>query len=195
MTGGICQGQSLNLKHDRNFFSLYLFLRSADTLSMYAFRELKLQLAAFLQDRRVKVSLFLQDETQNPDGSIVVPLAGPLPFNTLPPGTVTYLQQDLRQERVEGMVSGGGSFFVNPQRVSRVNPGLHGASWSSLGTNLYAKNQASKQGDKGYASSGGEGPAMSPTQAKRNAVEQLNSLASIYNELSNSNTLALLGAW
>ncbi len=117
-----------------------------NSMSMYAFRELRMQLAAFLQDRRVKVSLFLQDETQNQDGAIVVPLGGSLPFNSLPPGTVTYLQQDLREELLDGMVSGHGVYFVNQQRVARVNPGS--ANWSELGTNLYAKN-ASKSGEKG----------------------------------------------
>ena len=50
---------------------------------MAEFRCLRQELAAFFHERRVKVSLFLQDETQNNDGSIVIPLGGILPFAAL----------------------------------------------------------------------------------------------------------------
>merc|ERR1719377_342647 len=52
---------------------------------------LRQTLCSFFQDRRVKVSLFLQDQTQNPDGSIVVPNRGNLKANQWRPGTVRYL--------------------------------------------------------------------------------------------------------
>ena len=48
--------------------------------SRYTYRELKLTLCDFFSDKRVKVSLFLQDGLQNQDGSIVIPHQGTLPW-------------------------------------------------------------------------------------------------------------------
>lgn len=47
-------------------------------------------LARFFQDRRVKVSLFLQDGLQNMDGSIVIDTSGPVPAGSEPPGIIRY---------------------------------------------------------------------------------------------------------
>ena len=48
-------------------------------MGMYDFRQLRETLGLFLQDRKIKVSLFLQDETQEFDGSIKVQRGGALP--------------------------------------------------------------------------------------------------------------------
>ena len=45
-------------------------------------------LCRFFQDRRVKVSLFLQDAIQGPDGSIIISHRGHLPRGTETPGTI-----------------------------------------------------------------------------------------------------------
>jgi len=45
-------------------------------------------LCQFLQDRRVKVSLFLQDKTQKDDGTFVISHEGSVPEGGNVPGTV-----------------------------------------------------------------------------------------------------------
>ncbi|CAD7937078.1 unnamed protein product [Amoebophrya sp. A25] len=158
-----------------------LFQAQYEHMSMYAYRELRMQLGTFFQDRRVKVSLFLQNQTQNTDGAIVVPFGGSLPFNTLPPGTVTYLQQDLRQDILTGMASTGDVFQVNPDRIARVNPG-GSCYWSLLGTNLYAKSKSTTEpGGANTANSGSaamSGPESNEDR-KHVAVDQLNTLAGL----------------
>ncbi len=47
-------------------------------------------LFSFFQDRRVKVSIFLQDSIQNMDGSIILNMAGPVSSGSHPTGTVNY---------------------------------------------------------------------------------------------------------
>ena len=51
-------------------------------------------LCKFLQDKRVKVSLFLQDGIQNLDGTIVVKRDGPVPSGSEVPGAVRYFGAD-----------------------------------------------------------------------------------------------------
>lgn len=51
---------------------------------------LKHALCRFFQDRRIKVSLFLQDGLQSMDGTLVLTFAGPLPVGTEIPGTLRY---------------------------------------------------------------------------------------------------------
>lgn len=47
-------------------------------------------LCRFFQDRRVKVSLFLQDSIQSPDGMVVVTHSGALPVGAEVPGLIKY---------------------------------------------------------------------------------------------------------
>lgn len=51
---------------------------------------LKQALCRFFQDRRIKVSLFLQDGLQAMDGTLVLTFAGPLPVGTEMPGALRY---------------------------------------------------------------------------------------------------------
>ncbi len=51
---------------------------------------LRLSLLQFLQHRRVKVSIFLQEGLQLHDGTIVIDISGPLPPTTAHPGSFTH---------------------------------------------------------------------------------------------------------
>lgn len=64
------------------------------TLPVGEYFALKHTLCKFFQDRRVKVSLFLQDGTQNLDGTIVLNPTGPVPAGTVPPGRVMSYDDD-----------------------------------------------------------------------------------------------------
>eukprot|EP00429_Kryptoperidinium_foliaceum_P089543 CAMPEP_0176196036 /NCGR_PEP_ID=MMETSP0121_2-20121125/6822_1 /TAXON_ID=160619 /ORGANISM="Kryptoperidinium foliaceum, Strain CCMP 1326" /LENGTH=242 /DNA_ID=CAMNT_0017534827 /DNA_START=1 /DNA_END=725 /DNA_ORIENTATION=- len=67
-------------------------------------------LCTFFQDRKVKVSLFLHNHTQNSDGSIIVPSGGVLAANALPPGTVRYFQSGAEIDREQLPTAGGGAW-------------------------------------------------------------------------------------
>jgi hypothetical protein len=51
---------------------------------------LRMSLLQFLQHRRVKVSIFLNEGLQLHDGTIVIDISGPLPPNVAHPGTFTH---------------------------------------------------------------------------------------------------------
>ena len=105
-----------------------------------------------------QVSLFLQNESQEPDGSIVVPIGGILPYNTFPPGIVSYPQQDYRQEHVA--IISAGLYGHSESRIGRVN--LSGAPLTNLGTNMFNQNKSG--GGKG---GGGPGGGNVPQQVER----------------------------
>lgn len=61
------------------------------SLSTWELWELKAAVLRFFQDRRVKVSLLLQDLVQNLDGTPVIDIKGALPVHVRPPGRVRYM--------------------------------------------------------------------------------------------------------
>ncbi len=61
-------------------------------LTVGEFWALKHVLARFMQDRRVKVSLFLQGGLQNMDGTMVISRNGPVPLGSDPPGCIRCAQ-------------------------------------------------------------------------------------------------------
>lgn len=63
------------------------------------FNAMRQSLCTFFQDRKVKVSLFLHDHTQNHDGSIVVASSGTLAPGAQAPGTVRYFQGGIEVRR------------------------------------------------------------------------------------------------
>jgi len=140
-----------------------------DNMSLADLSAMRHSLCAFFQDRKVKVSLFLHDRTQNQDGSIVVPHSGELAPDALVPGTIVYFQ--------------GG------QEVRRVGlPTISSSTWrhgtgqrTSLGANLYEKDRQQQQvGAPGGAAASASGQAAPPPQASAAAaVGELNLLASL----------------
>lgn len=107
-----------------------------------------------------QVSLFLQNETQEGDGSIVVPIGGVLPYNTFPPGIISYPQQDYRQEHI-GIISAG-LYGHSEGRISRVN--LTGNPLTNLGQNMFNQNRESGSAS-GAAGASGTGQVEAGTGA------------------------------
>lgn len=77
---------------------------------------LRWTLARLFQDRRVKVSLFLQEGIQLTDGTIVIDHKGTLPNGAEQPGTVRYFYDDdkVHEEKVEVKNSSDTSPFKQP---------------------------------------------------------------------------------
>jgi len=131
-------------------------------------------LCTFFQDRKVKVALFLNDKSQNSDGSLVVRSEGVLPRGAQVPGTVRYF-------------SGGAEVRTDLQPTA--STGLWapaGTSRTQLGGNLY---ESRGHGDGG---AGGLPPAqeaplappppqepLAPSVSTAAAVGELNLLASL----------------
>lgn len=150
-------------------------------------------LCSFFQDRKVKVSLFLQDQTQNVDGSIVVPSAGSLRPGQFVPGTVRYFQggNEVRRDQLAPISSGSFGAAADDCRTS-------------LGANLYEKDrntgapaaapapEAAPVAEQAAASPM-EAPAPAAHAGSAAAVGELNLLASLIgvNQGSNADTFKL----
>jgi hypothetical protein len=93
------------------------------------YNAMRQSLCTFFQDRKVKVSLFLHDNTQNHDGSIVVPSTGTLPVGAQVPGTVRYFQGGVEIRREAHACASAASWV--PSSGAR----------TSLGANLYEKDR------------------------------------------------------
>lgn len=132
-------------------------------------------LCTFFQDRKVKVSLFLHDHTQNHDGSIVVGSSGVLGVNANPPGTVRYFQGG-QQARVQSL----GVVCANNWKT---NNGVR----TTLGANLYEKDRPQGEDTSNAPapeSATAAAPAAAPADQKDSAktaaaVGELNMLASL----------------
>lgn len=148
-------------------------------MSFADFNAMRQSLCAFFQDRKVKVSLFLHDHTQNHDGSIVVPSSGTLPQGHLPPGTVRYFEggQEVRREALQTVSANAWKTGVQTR--------------THLGSNLYEKDRATNEapGTPAAAPPAPAAPAPAappaPTASVKDspataaAVGELNMLASL----------------
>lgn len=135
-------------------------------------------LLRFFQDRRVKVSVFLQDGLQLPTGAIIVSPAGHCPLGSEPPGAIRYYDRagGDRVETVEHILNIPSAAMVLPARppLSALSPKRH----CLLGKSMYSKERPRHIGaaDGAYSSpashtralssrsnSGGDGGVKSPT--------------------------------
>jgi hypothetical protein len=101
---------------------------------------LKQHLLRFFQDRDVKVSLFLEENTQRADGVIVLPLAGPVPRGYEVPGTVRYFD-NVTGKVISGTQKISGDFpsiFLPALPISE-GPVDASSTPTKLGANLYLK--------------------------------------------------------
>jgi hypothetical protein len=133
--------------------------RLCKELTTAEFAQIRQALTAFLQDKRIKVSLFLQDQIQNPDGTIVLPKGGPLPADTLvdAPGRIKYFG---------GNGSESGSDKFNYPLGATAGARLGGDPFdpasrdSKLGRNLYTIDRSGRAAPKPAAAAK---PAAAPT--------------------------------
>lgn len=115
----------------------------------------------------VRVSLFLNNKVQNPNGRFALPTTGPVPHGTEVPGLIRMLNNRGREIRRWEYTTGGcytssipeGSFELFGSRVSR------------LGTNMYTESQP---GDTHTSKSSSEKDSAAPNLL---AKEELNLLA------------------
>jgi hypothetical protein len=155
----------------KTFLDMFKDLKPAD----YAM--LRHTLCRFFQDRRVKVSLFLQDAIQAADGSIVITHKGVLPRGSETPGTIRYFDEGkmIKEEKVKLPNSENVSPASDVVDITKPNRPCQ------LGTNLYAKDRR-----KGKAKVTAKPEILHKSQAfepnetaKKAAKAELNMLASM----------------
>eukprot|EP00698_Gefionella_okellyi_P023009 TRINITY_DN7728_c0_g2_i1.p1 TRINITY_DN7728_c0_g2~~TRINITY_DN7728_c0_g2_i1.p1 ORF type:complete len:347 (-),score=79.16 TRINITY_DN7728_c0_g2_i1:19-1059(-) len=106
------------------------------SLTMAQFQGLRTAIALFFQDRRVKVSLFLQDGIQHNDGELALTPGGWIPPYSHLPGTVRiFAGADVRERHEE--IAG----LPTPPPIAAPA----GPRTSPLGANLYAKERAPRK--------------------------------------------------
>mmetsp|Transcript_7727 Transcript_7727/g.12356 ORF Transcript_7727/g.12356 Transcript_7727/m.12356 type:complete len:402 (+) Transcript_7727:65-1270(+) len=113
---------------------LLLTLQKYGSMSVGELALLRHTAARFFQDKRVKVSLFLQDGIQNTDGTVILPSGGPVPPGAEVPGTIKFFDENDKVTRTEKVSLGSAAKSV-PFDVS--------ARPTTLGVNLYNKERSS----------------------------------------------------
>uniref|UniRef100_A0A3Q3JGA1 Organic solute carrier partner 1a n=1 Tax=Monopterus albus TaxID=43700 RepID=A0A3Q3JGA1_MONAL len=103
------------------------------SLSEGEFQLLRQTLLIFFQDMHVRVSLFLKNQIQNPDGRFALPTSGPVPHGIVVPGLIRVFDSKGREVRRSEFPAGGS--YSSPVREGSFE--LHGDRVISLGMNMY----------------------------------------------------------
>lgn len=106
-------------------------------MSCAEFAALKQALCRFFADKRVKVSLFLQDGIQKQDGTITLSYQGDTPPGIELPGKITYFDESGSSIGIDSFLFPG----VETMAQGRVAGDMVGLQ-THLGSNLYAKEKA-----------------------------------------------------
>uniref|UniRef100_A0A3Q3JFV7 Organic solute carrier partner 1a n=1 Tax=Monopterus albus TaxID=43700 RepID=A0A3Q3JFV7_MONAL len=106
------------------------------SLSEGEFQLLRQTLLIFFQDMHVRVSLFLKNQIQNPDGRFALPTSGPVPHGIVVPGLIRVFDSKGREVRRSEFPAGGS--YSSPVREGSFE--LHGDRVISLGMNMYTVN-------------------------------------------------------
>jgi len=139
-------------------------------------------LCRFFQDRRVKVSLFLQEKLQGDDGCMIISHKGNLPPKAAVPGTIRYVSEGkvLSEEKVQ--VENSSECAVPSQYWTVHKPHIR---TTTLGENLYAKTRNKpKLPDRPSPQAGSDGEerkdtedSSEPLASSQTAKAELNMLA------------------
>uniref|UniRef100_A0A3B4DBB4 Organic solute carrier partner 1a n=1 Tax=Pygocentrus nattereri TaxID=42514 RepID=A0A3B4DBB4_PYGNA len=93
-------------------------------------------LLALFQDFHIRVSIFLKEKIQNPDGRFVLSTSGPVPHGSEVPGLIRWFNSRGREVRRREFPSGGcytsavreGSFDISGDRVTRLGKNKYSAT-------------------------------------------------------------------
>lgn len=152
-----------------------------DSMTPGEFALMRHTLCRFFQDRRVKVSLFLQDGIQSADGLVNISHKGPMPFGAEKPGTIRYFDDEkvVKEETVAlaNATDTSAAPKSRPDYAKAPRP-------SQLGTNLYSKDRR-KKGKRGRKGKGSHAPPRQKDEFEGNeagkeaAKAELNALANL----------------
>ncbi|XP_044028868.1 protein OSCP1a isoform X2 [Siniperca chuatsi] len=106
------------------------------SLSEGEFQLLRQTLLIFFQDMHVRVSLFLKNQVQNPNGRFALTTSGPVPHGIDVPGLIRTFDRKGREVRRSEFPTGGS--YTSPIREGSFE--LHGDRVIRLGLNIYTVN-------------------------------------------------------
>ncbi|XP_066525755.1 protein OSCP1-like isoform X1 [Hoplias malabaricus] len=105
-------------------------------LSDGEFQLIRQTLLTLLQDMHIKVSIFMKEKIQNPDGRFVLSTSGPVPHGSEVPGLIRWFNSRGREVRRREFPNEGcycspvkeGSFDISGERVTRLGTNMYNAS-------------------------------------------------------------------
>ncbi|XP_078124610.1 protein OSCP1a [Sander vitreus] len=100
------------------------------------FQLLRQTLLIFFQDMHIRVSLFLKNQLQNPNGRFALSTSGPVPYGMDVPGLIRTFDRKGREVRRSEFPTGGS--YTSPIRKGCFE--LHGDRVIRLGMNMYTVN-------------------------------------------------------
>ncbi|KAM5320464.1 protein OSCP1 isoform 2-T2 [Glossophaga mutica] len=144
------------------------------SLSAGEFQLIRQTLLTFFQDLHIRVSIFLKDKVQNSNGRFVLPVSGPVPWETEVPGLIRMFNH--KGEEVKRAEFRHGGTYVAAQKEGSFE--LYGDRVLKLGTNMYSANRPvethTSDASKNLASQTQQSIAPNPL-----AKEELNLLAKL----------------
>ncbi|XP_041811726.1 protein OSCP1a [Chelmon rostratus] len=139
------------------------------SLSEGEFQLLRQTLLIFFQDMHVRVSLFLKNQVQNPNGRFALPPSGPVPHGIDVPGLIRTFDIKAREVRRSEFPTGGS--YTSPIREGSFE--LHGDRVIRLGMNMYTVNHP----EETHTSKASSVKVMTDDTPNLLAKEELNLLA------------------
>ncbi|XP_069971400.1 protein OSCP1-like [Penaeus vannamei] len=114
--------------------TLLLFTQTYGNMNMGELASIRHALLGFVQDLRIRVSLFLKENQQNPSGGFVIDTDGAVPYGTEVPGSVRLFDGKEEVTGLKRFVTGGHHAPALP--VGSL--ALAGDRVTALGTNMYS---------------------------------------------------------
>ncbi|XP_041665821.1 protein OSCP1a [Cheilinus undulatus] len=147
------------------------------SLSEGEFQLLRQTLLIFLQDNHVRVSLFMKNKVQNPNGRFVLTTSGPVPHGMEVPGLIRTFDSMGREVNQSEFPTGGS--YNSPIREGSFE--LHGDRVIRLGLNMYTANHPEETHTSKTAS------AKTDDTPNLLAKEELNQLARLMGSMKAEN--------
>ncbi|CAM4638975.1 unnamed protein product [Leuciscus chuanchicus] len=143
-------------------------------LSDGEFQLIRHTLLVLFQDMQIRISIFLKEKIQNPNGHFVMQTSGPVPHGFEVPGLIRWFNAKGREVRRSRFPSGG-------SYTSAVRPGsidLSGDRVTLLGTNMYSTPSPEDMDPSSTSNSRGK-LKQADTSPNPLATEELNLLAKL----------------
>uniref|UniRef100_A0A8C1YGY2 Organic solute carrier partner 1a n=1 Tax=Cyprinus carpio TaxID=7962 RepID=A0A8C1YGY2_CYPCA len=143
-------------------------------LSDGEFQLLRHTLLVLFQDMQIRVSIFLKEKIQNPNGHFLLQTSGPVPCGFEVPGLIRWFNAKGREVRRTRFLSGGSYTSATHQ----ASFDLSGDRVTLLGTNMY-NTPSPKDMDPSTTSNSTNKPKQADTTPNPLATEELNLLAKL----------------
>ncbi|XP_071544185.1 protein OSCP1 [Panulirus ornatus] len=118
-----------------------MFRQTFCGMSIGELAEVRRALLGFVQDLRIRVSVFLKEKQQTPNGTFVLPTSGPVPHGSEMPGVIRVFEGNGEVVSVLRFIPGGQ--FTPAVQCGSLAP--NGPRGTSLGTNMYASHTDDEQ--------------------------------------------------